>query len=920
MNRRVTLPIFLAALLIGVGCRDTTGPSPLVPSVPSAVISDGAHGGNPHFFFLPPMVPNPSFSGTFDAALSPLVEICETPACLAMHVTFTMTTGPGSETIRVSPTDGHYIVNWHTNHTGAVVGNTYRIRVRVGDLVLGFADIQIASNGQQARNVTNNQTIGLVGGRTLPIKFRIETGVVARIEVSPSQATIGVGGDQQFTATLYNLHNQVIPDGTVVWSSSDNGIASLDQTGLATGHAVGSVTITASSKGTSGTASLTVTAVAPPEGPTATITAPTPGGEFAHTTVITFTGSAVDAFGTPITGGDLRWFSSRQGEIGTGGSFTRTLEPGLHVIRLVATDSNGQTGEATVTIGVLPPPITSDINIPTVLPYIGVPYTVTGGITVQSPLTIEPGVELRFGGPCAGIRIAGSAVLLAIGTSEAPIRFTSPLAVPGSWDGIVFEATTTGSMLTYVEVEYAGQGNPNCVSRGIKGNVILGASPILPGRVTMTHSTLRQSGGYGLWISDNSTLEGFAQNRFEGNLDAPVRLPDAEIGSLDSSSDYSGASAPNGRQYIEVHRRGAGYVGAHTWRRLDVPYRFVSGTEIGSATTLTIEPGAILQFTTGTGLRVQAGVLHAIGTAAEKIIFTGVTAAPGAWEGLVFHASGSTSPSELTHVEVAYAGAGTVGSISNGIKGNVILGASPSLPGRVMMTHSTIRHSGGYGLWISNISTLHGFTENRFEGNLDAPVRLPANVIGSLDGSSVYSGAGGAPNGRQYIEVHTQTAGVPSQTWPRTDVPYRFLGAQTIGSVVTIQAGANFQFTAGTGLLIQGGALRAIGTAAEKIMFSGVTASPGSWEGLVFNTPGSAGQSELTHVEVAYGGAGTASFANGIKGNIIVGTSAILPGNLRLTNSLIRDSDGWGVYVNAGTFVQTDNTYVSNALGDVRLP
>ncbi len=39
---------------------------------------DGAHNsGNPHFFFLPPLVKQPSFSGVFNPALRPVVVICQ---------------------------------------------------------------------------------------------------------------------------------------------------------------------------------------------------------------------------------------------------------------------------------------------------------------------------------------------------------------------------------------------------------------------------------------------------------------------------------------------------------------------------------------------------------------------------------------------------------------------------------------------------------------------------------------------------------------------------------------------------------------------------------------------------------------------------------------------------------------------------
>lgn len=45
-----------------------------------------------------------------------------------------------------------------------------------------------------------------------------------------------------------------------------------------------------------------------------------------------------------------RWRSSRDGEIGTGGSFSRTLTPGAHTITLTCTDSPGLTGTASINV------------------------------------------------------------------------------------------------------------------------------------------------------------------------------------------------------------------------------------------------------------------------------------------------------------------------------------------------------------------------------------------------------------------------------------------------------------------------------------------------------------------------------------------------------------------------------------------
>src|SRR5438105_10608007 len=75
----------VAAITLGLGCRDVTTPNQLgTPADPSKIISDGAHGGNKDFFFLPPMVPlplnNPDFElGKFNNALrtSLRIDICE---------------------------------------------------------------------------------------------------------------------------------------------------------------------------------------------------------------------------------------------------------------------------------------------------------------------------------------------------------------------------------------------------------------------------------------------------------------------------------------------------------------------------------------------------------------------------------------------------------------------------------------------------------------------------------------------------------------------------------------------------------------------------------------------------------------------------------------------------------------------------
>ncbi len=151
---------------------------------PSALIEDAAHsGGVENFYFLPPMVPNPAVAGVFDASFSPTVEICQLDGsdCAASQPTgfpivYTMSTGPGGETVAVSAADEHYKVNWHTDEFTLNETELYRISVLLDGNVIGFADVDVVNSGKDLKNVDTNEFIALKDGRTLPIKFRLEEG------------------------------------------------------------------------------------------------------------------------------------------------------------------------------------------------------------------------------------------------------------------------------------------------------------------------------------------------------------------------------------------------------------------------------------------------------------------------------------------------------------------------------------------------------------------------------------------------------------------------------------------------------------------------------------------------------------------------------------------------------------------------
>ena len=98
------------------------------------------------------------------------------------------------------------------------------------------------------------------------------TGIATNIMIAPATASVTVSGMQTFTAVSKDANGNVLTGVTLVWHSSNPSVATITSSGVATGVAVGSTSITASitynggiyGTGvtyTSNTATLTVTAM-----------------------------------------------------------------------------------------------------------------------------------------------------------------------------------------------------------------------------------------------------------------------------------------------------------------------------------------------------------------------------------------------------------------------------------------------------------------------------------------------------------------------------------------------------------------------------------------------------------------------------------------------------------------------------------
>ncbi len=91
--------------------------------------------------------------------------------------------------------------------------------------------------------------------------------------------------------------------------------------------------------------------VTPNDPPSVAISGPADGASFEEGASIAFSATASDTEDGDLTG-SIAWTSSVDGAIGTGGSFSKVLSVGIHVITASVTDSKGQTASDSVTVTV----------------------------------------------------------------------------------------------------------------------------------------------------------------------------------------------------------------------------------------------------------------------------------------------------------------------------------------------------------------------------------------------------------------------------------------------------------------------------------------------------------------------------------------------------------------------------------------
>src|SRR5205809_2661113 len=222
--------------------------------------------------------------------LAPVASVVVTPATATILVNGTVQLTATLKDANGNPLTGRS-VTWQTGD--AAVADVNAGGMVTGKTVGGPVTITATSEGKSG-------TAAVTVSASAP---------VATVDVAPPTASVPVAASTQLTATPKDAHRNPLSGRVVTWQTSNATIAMVDGNGLVTGKALGGpITITATSEGKSGTASVSVTPA-----PVASVAmSPTSATIFANGTV-QLTATPKDANGNELGGRAMSWASSTPG-------------------------------------------------------------------------------------------------------------------------------------------------------------------------------------------------------------------------------------------------------------------------------------------------------------------------------------------------------------------------------------------------------------------------------------------------------------------------------------------------------------------------------------------------------------------------------------------------------------------------------
>ena len=242
---------------------------------------------------------------------------------------------------------------------------------------------------------------------------------VATVTVNPSAASIVTGTTQQLTATTTDSSNNVLTGRTVTWSSTNTAAATVDANGLVTAVASGTATITATSEGKSGMATISVT---PLPAPVATVTVDPPSASIVSGSTEQLTATTTDSAGDVLSGRSVSW-SSDAPAIASVNARTGLVSAVSAGVATITATSEGQNGASTITV--TPVPVASvSVTPPSASVVVGNTQQLNA-VTKDSAGTTLTGRTVTWSSDNAAATVDANGLVTAVGVGTATITATS---------------------------------------------------------------------------------------------------------------------------------------------------------------------------------------------------------------------------------------------------------------------------------------------------------------------------------------------------------------------------------------------------------------------------------------------------------------------------------------------------------------
>lgn len=278
-----------------------------------------------------------------------------------------------------------------------------------------------------------------------------------------------------------------------------------------------------------------------------------------------------------------------------------------------------------------------------------------------------------------------------------------------------------------------------------------------------------------------------------------------------------------------------------TWTAANSPYDVcATGITIPFGVVITINSGVTVQFEPGIGDKLTVlGTLTALGTQAQPVVFTGVTASPGSWAGI----STDGAPGAIAHLSLDYVSL-EYGGISGSFGAQVYADRAV-----VNIDHSLVRNSAGNGFYATQ-NTQFDLKNTAFTGNAKNAIQL-----NQPSGDLLLSGLTASGNGTDGVRLPVASPMPGKRHWLNPGIPYMIDGVvgNSPGDSLTLEPGVELQFST-AGFMSIAGSLSSVGTDTQPITFTAQTRSPGGWRGLLINGGIDPALAQFDYAIIEYGG------------------------------------------------------------------